>query len=176
MNRDESELMEGLRTLAAMEPREASPRVENALIAEFRARAGRRRRRLWTVTAAVAAGIALLAVAPFAWHSVTTKSVFRAGLPRVSAPVAHAPALAASMPQTRYAVVRSDDAAAPFYPLPEADELPPLENSVVVRVQMPASSLQMMGYPIEGDANPDPVQADVLLGQDGLARGVRLIQ
>lgn len=175
MNHDESELMEGLRALAAWEPREAPARVEKALAAAFRARAGRRRRRLWTAAGALAAGTAFVALAPFAWHSISTKSAVRAGLPRVSAPVAHT-AEAASVPQASYAVVRSDDAGGPFYQLPEADELPPLEDSVVVRVQMPVSSLQLMGFPIEVDVNRGPVQADVLLGQDGLARGVRLIQ
>jgi len=73
-------------------------------------------------------------------------------------------------------VIRTDDLAASFYPLPEADELPPLETSLVVRVQLPVSSLELMGFPVSEEAGVEPVEAEVLLGQDGLARGVRLIQ
>jgi hypothetical protein len=47
---------------------------------------------------------------------------------------------------------------------------------MVVRVQLPMSSLRLMGLPVSEDFSGDAVQADVLLGQDGLARGVRLVQ
>ena len=51
----------------------------------------------------------------------------------------------------------------------------------VVRVQLPVSSLELMGVPVgavpAGDDSPDSnVQADLLLGQDGLARGIRLVE
>ena len=36
-----------------------------------------------------------------------------------------------------------------FYPLPEAEALPAVENAMVVRVQLPVSSLQLMGVPVE---------------------------
>ena len=63
-----------------------------------------------------------------------------------------------------------------FYPLREAEALPAVENAMVVRVQLPVSSLQLMGVPV-GDERADVnVQAELLLGQDGLARGVRLVE
>ena len=63
-----------------------------------------------------------------------------------------------------------------FYALPDSDALPPLENATVVRVQLPLSSLRLIGFPINEDRAAERIQADVLLGQDGLARGVRLVQ
>ena len=47
---------------------------------------------------------------------------------------------------------------------------------MVVRVQMPMASLELIGYPISQDRASEPVEAEVLLGQDGLARGVRLVE
>jgi hypothetical protein len=69
-----------------------------------------------------------------------------------------------------------EEADASFYPLPEAEALPMLETAMVVRVQMPVSSLQLMGVPVGEERTESSVQAELLLGQDGLARGVRLVQ
>jgi len=170
MNENEQQLVEGLRALAALEPRQASPRVEQTLRATFRARAERRRRTIWASTAAAlvatAAAIAVLFFGPGPWHRNTAAPQIASEL------LAPAP----SVPAAQYAVVRTDELASSFYPLPEADELPPVETTLVVRVQLPVSSLQLMGFSMEEDARAEPVQAEVLLGQDGLARGVRLVQ
>jgi|SRR5581483_7179759 len=69
-----------------------------------------------------------------------------------------------------------EDEDASFYPLAEAEALPVLENAMVVRVQLPVSSLRMMGVPVSEEDSDRSVQAELLLGQDGLARGVRLAQ
>jgi hypothetical protein len=73
-------------------------------------------------------------------------------------------------------VVQADETTADFYPLPDADGLPPVESAMVVRVQLPMSSLELIGFPVNQDRDSDPVEAEVLLGQDGLARGVRLVE
>jgi hypothetical protein len=51
-----------------------------------------------------------------------------------------------------------------------------VENAMVVRVQLPVSSLRLMGFPVDEERADAAVQAELLLGQDGLARGVRLVQ
>ena len=153
---DNRELLENLRALAVDGPRQAPDRVERHLRAEFRKRARQRRTKLWASyggVAAIAAGIAL-----FAWVRETPK-------PLPVAVIAAAPA------------VSEDDAAdASFYPLPEAEALPAVENAMVVRVQLPVSSLRLMGFPMDEDGADGAVQAELLLGQDGLARGVRLVE
>jgi hypothetical protein len=180
MNENEPELLDGLRALALAEPREASLRVEQKLVANFRIRAQRRRRARWGYSAAafaaVAALLAILLWTPAANAHKSAPIAVRGAIP--STPDTQIPAAspAVSEPQVRFAVVRTEDLSASFYPLPEAEALPPLETSMVVRVEMPVSSLRLMGVPVEEDLSAGPLQADVLLGQDGLARGVRLVQ
>ena len=109
--------------------------------------------------AAVAAGIALL--------------VWLREAPRPAAGGPAATQMAASPVAVPVAVEEEADAS--FYPLPQAEALPDVENAMVVRVQLPASSLRLMGFPMD-EERADEVQAELLLGQDGLARGVRLVQ
>jgi len=153
---DNRELLENLRALAADGPQEAPDRVERRLRAEFRILSRRRRVRVWASVAgvgAIAAGIAL-----FGWVRVSPRPT----------PVA--------MQSTAESVAAEEDADASFYPLPEAEALPAVENAMVVRVQMPVSSLRLMGFPLEEERADAAVQAELLLGQDGLARGVRLAE
>jgi hypothetical protein len=63
-----------------------------------------------------------------------------------------------------------------FYRLPDADRLPPLESVRIVRVELPVSSLRLMGFAVSEEPAGSSIQADVLLGQDGLARAVRFVQ
>lgn len=150
---DNQELLENLRALAADGPQAAPDRVERRLRAEFRMRTRRQRAKLWTslAGAAAVAGIALLL-----W-------------------VREAPKPAAGPMKSIVPAEIEEEADAGFYPLPEAEALPDVENAMVVRVQLPVSSLRLMGFPVD-EERADEVQAELLLGQDGLARGVRLVQ
>ena len=51
-----------------------------------------------------------------------------------------------------------------------------MESATIVRVQLPMSSLRLMGLPVNEDRAAEAIQADMLLGQDGLARGVRFVE
>ncbi len=83
----------------------------------------------------------------------------------------------AAAPVTGGPVAAEEEAEASFYPLPEAEALPAIENAMVVRVQLQVSSLRLMGFPVDEERAADAaVQAELLLGQDGLARGVRLAE
>ncbi len=157
MNDDYRELLDDLRALAADGPREAPAGMEDKLKAEFRRYHRRRKLALWSpaLGGVAAAGLALLA---WMHHAM---------------PASHSVQPVAT---ERTAQVITDDADASFYPLPEADVLPAVENAMVVRVQMRVSSLRMMGVPMGDDRADSSVEADLLLGQDGLARGVRLVQ
>lgn len=168
MSGNEQEILDGLRALAAEAPREAPTHVETYLVSAFRRRVRRRRVQAWvtaTGIGTIAAGIAtaLWLAGPMLKHAPASDRGVASATVESSAPV-------------QYAVIRTDEVASSFYPLPEADALPPLETAMVVRVRLPLSSLQMMGFPVDEEADADPVEADVLLGQDGQARGVRLIQ
>jgi hypothetical protein len=71
---------------------------------------------------------------------------------------------------------QSAEVAVNFYRLPDADELPPMESATIVRVQLPMSSLRLIGLPVSEERAAESIQADMLLGQDGLARAVRFVQ
>jgi hypothetical protein len=152
MNLDERELLEGLHALASDGPRQAPVEVEARVLAEFRHRCRLRRARVWISGASVGAIAAAIAV--LVWIG----------------PVASKPVV---IPQDQ--AVLAEETATGFYPLPDADSLPPVESAIVVRLQLPMASLELIGFPINQD-RADPVEAEVLLGQDGLARGVRLVE
>jgi hypothetical protein len=154
---DNRELLEDLRALASDGPRQAPDRVEWELRTEFRKRTRRRRAKVWATfggAAAIAAGIAL-----FAWIRESPK-----------------PAPTTVVASAAPVVAEEDASDASFYPLPEAEALPAVESAMVVRVQLPVSSLRLMGVPVDEDGADGAVQAELLLGQDGLARGVRLVE
>jgi hypothetical protein len=109
--------------------------------------------------------------------------------PRYSSPVTHAieaqkasvpanstvksPAIAPASPDA--AAEEDDSLYADFTPLPYAAELSPSESTDIVRVQLPRESLMTMGIPVSADAMGQIIQADVLLGMDGTARAIRLV-
>ena len=159
MSEGDLKLLEGLRALAADGLREAPVSVEERLLGEFRKRQHARRQnfRLAGGTGAIAAGVAiaiLLGIRP--------------------APVAPGPS--AAQVDAQQATQSDDEVAGNFYPLPETDYLPPMDSATVVRVQLPMSSLRLIGWPVSEERAGERIQADVLLGQDGLARGVRFVE
>jgi len=66
-------------------------------------------------------------------------------------------------------------AAGDFIALPSFDSAVPLGDSRMVRVDLPGSALQLIGYPIDGQLLDRRIVADVLVGQDGLPYAVRLV-
>lgn len=53
----------------------------------------------------------------------------------------------------------------------------PLEGGQLVRVQLPRAALASLGLPLNGErGGNEPVKADVLLGNDGLARAIRFVR
>jgi len=176
MNDNDLKLLQGLQELAADGPRQAPEGVEQRLLGEFHKRLHERRRNRWLGlgTAAIAAGLAVLL-----WvrtePAVPAPRMARVGTPASLKAVNQAPTPppALSLPP---AYERGPEVAINFYRLPDADELPPMESATIVRVQLPMSSLRLIGLPVSEDRAAESVQADMLVGQDGLARGVRFVQ
>jgi len=52
----------------------------------------------------------------------------------------------------------------------------PLESGQLVRVQLPRAALASLGLPSNAERADEPVKADVLLGNDGLARAIRFVR
>ena len=61
-----------------------------------------------------------------------------------------------------------------FFALPYAQSDVPLEHAVVVRVNMPPSEASALGMPFDPGARKE-ISADLLIGQDGMARAVRFV-
>jgi hypothetical protein len=62
-----------------------------------------------------------------------------------------------------------------FIPLPNAAQIGPNEEVNLVRVEFPRSAMIALGYDVKPEEASESVQADVMLGNDGLARAVRFI-
>jgi hypothetical protein len=67
-----------------------------------------------------------------------------------------------------------------FYPLSYSDDQKPMESGAVIRlqvirVQMPRPALIAFGLPVNVERADVPVKADLLVGEDGLARAIRFI-
>ena len=61
-----------------------------------------------------------------------------------------------------------------FVPLPGAFALPDFESGRIVRMEVPLTGLPAFGIDLVPDAAPAAVEADFLIGQDGLPRAIRL--
>jgi len=68
------------------------------------------------------------------------------------------------------------EAVTEFYPLLRGDDLSALEGIRVVTVELPGSALAEVGLPSPPAAETTLVKAEVLLGQDGVARAIRFVQ
>lgn len=61
-----------------------------------------------------------------------------------------------------------------FFPLAYGAQLP--SSGQIIRVKLPRSALLSFGVPVDAQALDQRVQADVLMGDDGLARAVRFVR
>jgi hypothetical protein len=62
-----------------------------------------------------------------------------------------------------------------FVALPGTAGLPQFESGTIVRIELPVASLPAYGVDISPAADDQPVEADVLVGQDGQPRAIRLV-
>ena len=179
-------LTDELRALAAAEPREAPAWVEERLVDafRFRVRAARRRKiAYWTGAAAaavVAACVVILAVGSTASVKPTPARATPAeAVPAIKnqvIPVANPAPARVQRHRVRVAVGSRNEIATSFYELPEAEGLPPAEDTSVIRVEVPRATLLLVGLPVSQDRAVERITADLLVGQDGLARAVRFVQ
>lgn len=63
-----------------------------------------------------------------------------------------------------------------FILLRYGDDHKPMESGQVIRVQMPRSALITLGLPVNVEHADVPVKADLLVGEDGLARAIRFVR
>ena len=72
---------------------------------------------------------------------------------------------------------RAQEVATEFIPLVQAGPYTQSEEGHLVRVEMPRSALASFGLPVNAEAAAGGrVKADVLMGQDGIARAIRFVR
>jgi hypothetical protein len=147
---DHPTLDEALARLADALPKEASVAAEDRLLHAFRAQQRRPlRARLWWASAAalVTTGAILLAL-----------SFIRPG----------ANPATLSTPNSARTIG--------FEILPYGQSDVPLEEGVIVRVDLAPSQLRSLGVSVSSQEGSANVRADLLVGQDGMARAVRFVR
>jgi hypothetical protein len=71
---------------------------------------------------------------------------------------------------------KRDEYATEFVPLSYGGVQKPMESGEVIRVEMPRSALIAFGLPVNVDRADAPVKAELLLGEDGMARAIRFLR
>src|SRR5215813_8387089 len=66
--------------------------------------------------------------------------------------------------------------ATDFVPLSYGGVKKPMESGEVIRLEMPRSALIAFGLPVNVDRADTPVKAELLLGEDGMARSIRFLR
>lgn len=63
-----------------------------------------------------------------------------------------------------------------FIPFMAVEPLSPSELRQLVRIRLPRSAVQVFGLPVNMERSREPVEADVLVGEDGRALAVRFVK
>ncbi len=68
---------------------------------------------------------------------------------------------------------RVEESATDFFPL--MSPAPPFERGEILRVNVPASVMRTVGLPVQEERIGDRVQADIVVGEEGLPRAIRFV-
>ena len=178
----EDHVLQALQALAENDrAREASPEAEARVVGAFHSQRARRRR-LWSGIATIAAG---LMIALLLWPDRTPKPAVSAVLPvqqvleaaRPVREVEPTPRLTRTPRKVApkiAAVPESHEVVTDFFPLmnPAAS----FGRGQMRRVQLPAAAMQTVGLPVREEHLDDLVQADVLVGEEGMPRAIRFVR
>lgn len=179
-----------LRLLAAADERDqAPPRVEAALRAAYRRRYGVRRGSWPWVAACGAVAASVLAFVAFTAPARRRPEEPRPAIENTPAPpparleaspVPGLPGPRRGPRARRYnaaaTVPAGREVATEFIPLVYGDTLGAEETHQVVRVQLSRAALVSFGVPVNEEQTGGRVQADVVLGGDGMARAIRFVR
>jgi hypothetical protein len=180
----EQKIQQALRALAEHDNARASTTTNAATLFALRQREQRARRRPYWLAYATGIAATLLIVAFMRSPQPSAPSVTAAVRPSpvVSEPIAE-PATPV-LPSTRTTPRRRkrpqvavqeepQEIVTEFYPL--MDGAPSLERGQLLRVVVPASTMHRVGLPINPAYWNENVQADVLIGEEGMARAIRFV-
>lgn len=181
-----------LRALAADDRSMQAPaQVEAMLLAAFRER-NWRRSTAWTwlrwVGAAALVAVAFWLAAERPWEHAVSAPAARIQAARSPAAAQPVPPYAGAKRNNEVAIKSSPRARSRPIPRQEGAEASnefialtyggssyPVGDSMVVRVELPRSAPMLVGLPVGGGDISGTVTADVVLGQDGVARAIRFV-
>ena len=174
---------------ASVRKLQSPPELEHALLSAFRNQLWRRHVTAWRTLQWAAAGAAAAMLSLVLWTSSNHSKVRPSPLPKkdVSSqskqPLdVQGPASSQSEATTQGTEVEASSegsdtyAISDFVPVPFTDGIGPEDPGMVVRVQLTRASLAELGYPVAEAPDEDLIRADVLVGEDGWPRGVRLVR
>jgi hypothetical protein len=183
--KSEDRVLRALEALRRADRNKKAPaRVEDKLLAAYRSRQREPGSSRWQLVAAVAAA-ALVAVlvgrlyserremvhpnAASAWKPAPAVTVVR------HAQASAAPSVLAVARKRNVVQVQEAprEIVTDFFPL--MDVAPPLGRGELLRVAVPASAMRSVGLPVREDRLDEPVQADVLIGEEGMVRAIRFV-
>jgi hypothetical protein len=96
----------------------------------------------------------------------------RRNLGNQNQPLLNEPIITYSMPVYE----KKGEYATDFIPLSYGGVQKPMESGEVIRMEMPRSALIAFGLPVNVDRADTPVKAELLLGEDGMARAIRFLR
>jgi hypothetical protein len=168
----ERRLSAGLRTLGAdLRHLRAPVRVERRLLTAFRAQKtiAAPRSASWVPAAAWASALAATVLAGFV--------LLGGRQPQRAHHVVRNPIelAVAESPEAAEPVAGAVEGYEDFIPLPNAEGIAPNEQVNLVRVEVPRSAMIPLGFAVSEESASETVEADVVLGADGLARAVRFL-
>ena len=155
--------------------REAPPLVEARLRTAFRAR------KMWRVVRRVAGRLALgaIAAAGVAAALLLTPRLAPPVMPEIAVAPPAPPPIEVRQSLPRVPVNRPRPMQAPrelvteFFPL--LDPAPPFERGQILRVNVPAAAMRTVGLPVREENLADRIEADVLVGEEGIPRAIRFV-
>ena len=171
--KSDDRVVTALRALAEQDrEREAPEEVEIRVLAAFQRRRARRR-----IKAAMLPGLGAAAAIALFFALAREHPKPSAPLPvaavapeRVETAVPPAPK---RVRKVRPVAKQPREIVTEFFPL--LDVAPPFERGELLRVTVPASTMRKVGLPVNEERLGDRVYADVLVGQEGLARAIRFV-
>lgn len=191
--------MEALARETTVAP-ESAARIEQELLEAFATRdadeavaSPRVRRVAWRPWMSAAAAILLVACVAYLWwtgqprvnvaHQAATplRTAENAAAPppvaRAIEPPRSVTVTAAHSPSPTKRSTKKTNVVTPsgFVDLPWTAGLPAFESGEILRMDIPVASLPSYGIDISSGSGKGPVEADVLIGQDGFARAIRLV-
>ena len=150
-----------------------APEAEIRTLLKFRRQRRQRRLQRIAMLSATAAAALVLAIPPWRARQHPAPAVAIAVPSATPDPTGIAVPVAVPQMPVKQVASNPEEITTDFFPLMVS--APPFERGLLVRVTVTAEAMRAVGLPVDDEHLSDPVDADVLVGQDDLARAIRFV-